>query len=168
MPWFEESGGGEPLAKRLLGLDDVLAKPWVGKSVLDLGGAEGLIAGEFAKRGASAVVVDRDAPTRARRSRVRFTRHDLNEPIEFGQRRFDLVLALSVAQKLKDPAAFLRWAGSLGRTLVVRTPGETFRRKGYPTSPAVSVRSTLKGIADLVDEPATFPGAWMGVFEVKR
>lgn len=170
MAWFKEAGGTEPLAKRMIGLDSLLAN-CEGKSVLDLGGAEGLIAREFVQRGAArAQVIDRMAPSDAYLGDgVWVQSADLNEQDSAAWFRgsFDIVLALAVAQKLKRPDRFLLWAASLGKTLAVRLPAETFHRKRDPGGKKYSAVEILKPVADLVDEPPSFEDSWLGIFEVR-
>lgn len=165
MAWFLEAGGTEPLAKRMIGLDALL-DDCAGKTVLDLGGAEGLIAREFVQRGAVAVVTDRNAPTEERVPFLTYWQCDLNDLPGLGT-GYDIVLALAVAQKLKHPDRFLLWAASLGKTLAVRLPAETFHRKRDPQGPKYSAVDILRPVADLVAEPPSFEDSWLGIFEVR-
>lgn len=105
-----------------------------GKTVLDLGCAEGLLSHEFARRGAKEVVgfdcnevildvarsLGRGLPT------CSFARVDLNKLIVKHRptQKFDIVLALAVVHKLHDMEAGLRWVArsvARGGLLIMRT-----------------------------------------------
>lgn len=97
--------------------------------VLDIGCAEGLIAFEFAKAGAAhvhGIEVVQDHIKTAYRVReklnltkiVTFETGDL-AALPAPQKQYDIVLALGVAHKLKEPAVGIRWAAAASRDLVV-------------------------------------------------
>lgn len=130
--WFIIPGvqhGDRTLQDQRLGLDKALAG-CAGRDVLDLGCAEGLIALEFARAGAKSVLaidslaehlevareVCRDYPC------IAFEQADLNTPPPL-PRRYDIVLALSVAHKMLEPKDFLLYAARASEALiVVRVP----------------------------------------------
>ena len=104
-----------------------------GKSVLDLGCAEGLIGREFARSGASEVVgielledhllVAAEACKGIKN--IRFIRAHLAEWAlsHPDPEQYDIVLALSIIHKIKDPAAALTWAlKSCKETILLRPP----------------------------------------------
>lgn len=128
-PWF---GGERTLAQQMVGPDALL--PHVkGKTVLDLACAEGAIALEMRKAGAYRVHCIELDPERLAAAAVRFrtdndayfTRMDLNSfaSAPSAGLRFDIVLALSIAHKLKRPDEFLRAAADRAREFIaIRLP----------------------------------------------
>lgn len=125
MPGIQE--GERTLEEQSLGLKEIFPLA-IGKSVLDLGCAEGLIALEFALIDASRVVgVDANeqfietARKYCRHGRLRFELSDLREEVKRRTvaRDFDIVLALGVIHKLADPAAGLRYAARRAKEIVV-------------------------------------------------
>lgn len=138
--WFKLNGvqdGDRTIEEQMRGLGPAL-KAAAGKSVLDLGSAEGLISIEFARAGASRVVgielledhvkvareLAKDLP------QVSFITASLQEWIDARPqpRRFDVVLALGIAHKLHDPGALLSFAArSATELLVFRGPGKDNR-----------------------------------------
>lgn len=143
--WFKLPGqrGDRAVEEQLRGLAFALDQA-KGRTVLDLGCAEGAIALEFARAGADRVegfeiiaehvevarhlcaVVDAG-------ERCTFRCVDLNKAVVSATHDgWDIVLALAVLHKLEDPAAVLRSFGNLARELVViRMPG--FARGRPPT-----------------------------------
>lgn len=129
--WFEIPGvqsGDRTLAEQLLGLEPALAA-CAGKTVLDLGCAEGLIAREFLARGARGVIgLDNNAPfvavaREAGMERARFFECNLNDPGEGFRDRFgaDIVLALAIVHKLRLPGRSLAEFAAMARErLVIR------------------------------------------------
>lgn len=135
--WFKIPGvqdGDRTGAEQLLGLQPALGSAR-GKSVLDLGSAEGLIAAEFARAGAAHVlgvellqdhvdvarVVCKDLP------QVLFHCEELGAYIGARPKppQYDIVLALGIAHKLLDPGVLLAFAArSCGGMLVFRGPGK--------------------------------------------
>jgi SAM-dependent methyltransferase len=107
------------LAEQMLGLDLAL-KEAGGKTVLDLGCAEGLIGREFARAGAIDVLGIDSLDTHldvARQAcadcpQMRFLRANLNHYIPAQEKieLFAIVLALGIMHKLNDPDAGLRFA----------------------------------------------------------
>lgn len=114
-PWFKVGAkpGDRTLDQQLMGLDPLFAEI-EGKSVLDVGCAEGLIAIECARRGASAVTgfeIRSAAVETARKlvktlagvGQVYFETGDANHYPP--NARYDVVLMLAVLHKLRDPSA---------------------------------------------------------------
>lgn len=141
--WLKIPGvqeGDRSLAEQMLGLDPAL-KACAGKTVLDFGCAEGLIGIEFAKAGASSVhgidlmtdfiaVARRCAIEAGVADRCRFERYDLgclcmpDLLADFPARRAaDIVLALAIVHKLRNPGRALKHMAALARErLVIRLP----------------------------------------------
>lgn len=135
--WFKIPGvqeGDRTVDEQLLGLDAALAA-CKGKTVLDLGAAEGLISAAFARAGAAEVfgvelvkehvetgrAVCVGLPVKLLQAELAaYARDNLANP-----RKFDIVLALGIAHKMHNPGAFLSFAGrSAGELLVFRGPGK--------------------------------------------
>jgi len=129
--WFKLPGirdGDRSIEEQLLGLDLALAQA-AGKTVLDLGCAEGAISREFAKAGATLVVGIELLETHLKFARkvckglpVEFIRANIMDHIEkVGEinQRFDIVLALSIIHKMDDPAIPLRFAARSCRDLLL-------------------------------------------------
>lgn len=132
--WFAMPGvqeGERTLTEQLEGLEPALAA-CAGKTVLDLGCAEGLIAQVCIERGArrvhgvdaNPVMVDRAAALGL--ARASFEHVNLNHlPEGFIEcARADIVLALAIIHKLHEPAASLAvLAGCARERLAIRLPG---------------------------------------------
>ncbi len=123
--WFSVPGrpGDRTLNQQLTGLQPLIDRV-EGKTVLDVGCAEGLIALQLFDEGASAVhglevVADHlVVGNKLRGDRaVTFEHADANtyKPV----RDYDIVLMLAVLQKLRDPSAACRRFASAARELVV-------------------------------------------------
>jgi SAM-dependent methyltransferase len=131
--WFTLPGrqsGDRTVADQLKGLEPALAGAR-GKSVLDLGCAEGAIALEFAKAGASRILGLEVVAGHLEVARelcagypCEFQCVDLNRAeVEVQAQAFDTVLALAIIHKLKDPAGVLRYfAGMARERVIVRMP----------------------------------------------
>ena len=170
--WFKVPGirphGDRSLSEQMLGLAPALAEA-TGKSVLDLGCAEGLIAREFARAGAADVhgiellaphlevarQACRDAP------QVRFTCANLADWIAAHPEPepYDIVLALGIIHKLRDPALPLRFAARSARTLLLfRAPARAtdgwVKSKHYEGRVHVPQTMAAEGFA----EEALLPG----------
>jgi predicted RNA methylase len=126
--WFHIPGvqeGDRTLEEQLLGLAPALQEAQ-GKTVCDLGCAEGLIAIEFASAGAAAVygcdynvelLATAQQQIKDRALPIHFEFRDLNESRP--QAQSDIVLALAVLHKLDDPAAGVRLCAALAKQLIV-------------------------------------------------
>jgi SAM-dependent methyltransferase len=137
--WFKVDGlqdGDRTLADQLTGLEALAVR---GKRVIDLGCAEGLISRWCVDQGAASVygveVVPEHVETARklagdiRPDRLRFFCGDLNKPETCALARpVDVVLALAILHKLREPENLLRQIVAIGPELVVvRTPGATPR-----------------------------------------
>ena len=138
--WFRIAGvqdGDRDLADQLRGLKPALAAAQ-GKSVLDLGCAEGLIAREFVNAGArsvfgveiiaehveAAMALCRGLPCEFVAADVMNWIAELEHRHGGAPRQFDVVLALAIYHKVKDPARLVRFSADAARELlVVRLPG---------------------------------------------
>lgn len=173
--WF---GGDRTLDEQLLGLESVLAGA-AGKTVIDFGCAEGFIAHRFHCAGAARVdgcemLIDRVEEARRINDGYRgtFFACDLDAfervyvvnrpPLLF---LYDVVLVLSIAHKLTAPDVFLsRLARMTAETMVVRLPSRVLKDKRSGDR-AIDIPHFLSRRAlDLVAEPSTCRGEWMGVF----
>ena len=129
--WFRDDAthGGRTLAEQLLGLDAAIAEAR-GKTVLDLGCAEGDIARHFRRAGAASVdaLEGKERFVRYARAQgiagVRVGWVDLNAGLPTAYRGpYHVVLALAVLHKLENPPAALDWlVPAVGELLVVRLP----------------------------------------------
>lgn len=134
--WFKVPGqaGDRSVAEQMLGLEPAL-EACKGKTVLDLGCAEGAISLEFAKAGAARVVgIEREVQFSnvARKLcagyPVEIINEHLNPWIEShpDPEQFDIVLCLSIAHKLYDPGVCLSFACRSAKEFVAfRGPGKT-------------------------------------------
>lgn len=136
--WFKIPGirpeGDRTIEEQMLGLAPALAEA-KGKTVLDLGCAEGAIAREFAQAGAARVLgIELLAPHLAvarawcrKYPQVRFICAHLGDYIAAQEsiRQYDIVLALGIIHKLRDPAVPLRFAAQSARSLMLfRAPAK--------------------------------------------
>lgn len=130
--WFKVDGirpnGDRSIAEQMLGLDRALAEA-KGKTVLDLGCAEGAISLEFAKAGAARVVgvelleahlvVARKLCAAYAKTITFVCAHlDTYALARPDPERFDIVLALGIIHKLQDPAVPLRFAARSAKDLL--------------------------------------------------
>lgn len=129
--------GDRTLQEQMLGLDRALTE-CKGKTVLDLGCAEGLIGLEFAKAGAARVVGIELLETHlqvARKackgySQMEFICAHLGIHIRDNPdpEQFDIVLALGIIHKLDDPNIPLVWAARAAKGLLCfRAPAKVER-----------------------------------------
>lgn len=133
--WFAIPGvqeGDRGLEEQMLGITQLLGDAR-GKSVLDLGCAEGLIAMEFAAAGASPIYGCDCNPrpiatalnvAKRRALVIQFEHINLNQPVMARSgvgplERYDIVLALAILHKLGQPQAAVEWAAGLARELLV-------------------------------------------------
>ena len=147
--WFTIPGvqdGARTLEEQLQGLAPMLAE-CNGKTVLDLGCAEGLIAEACLRAGASRVYGLDNNPALLKVAhslaldphRVRFVEQNIDAGPDDDDRacaQSDIVLMLAVIHKLREPADKLRmWSELCGDLLVMRLPvgssGE-FGSKHFP------------------------------------
>ncbi|MEO6588951.1 MAG: methyltransferase domain-containing protein [Pyrinomonadaceae bacterium] len=127
--WFHTEGrlGDRTIEQQLMGLD-MLMERVPGKSVLDVGCAEGLIAIEMAKRGATAVHGVEIVPGHVEVGNE--LRGDLPVLLEVGDantytpvRQYDIVIMLALLHKLEEPSrACFRFAAAARELVVLRHP----------------------------------------------
>lgn len=177
--WFAIDGvqpGDRTLDEQLLGLD-AIAPAIKGRTVLDLGCAEGLILKHCVEAwGASGGAGVSIVPTEIMAARglcaglpIALHQADLNAPwpIAMPHDGFGVILALSILHKLADPAQALRrlavFAADDG-VVAIRLPSPIIHdaRSGWRT---FDVRPAMvaAGFA-LVAEPATCRGEWLGIY----
>lgn len=129
--WFHIPGvqeGDRTLEQQMTGLASML--DYVkGKTVLDLGCAEGLISLEAYKAGASKVHavdvnVDFIPVAQQQGGGVAFVQHNLRAGLPPGfDAQYDVVLALAIIHKMYDPEAFTRQVAGYSRDrVVIRLP----------------------------------------------
>lgn len=124
--WFitkQREGGDRTIAQQMEGLDRLVAS-CVGKSVLDIGCAEGLIslklidAGAIAAHGIEVRGDHVEIANKVRKSRpATFETADANEWVP--RRNYDIVILLAVLHKLKDPTGACKRLAEAARELVV-------------------------------------------------
>lgn len=130
--WFRIPGvqeGPRSIDEQMMGLAPALTEA-TGKTVLDLGCAEGSIALEFARAGAlnvfgcdyNAGFID-TANRQLKRvgpAAVRFQHADIADLLAAYERpQYDIVLALAILHKLPDPAAGAKFCAQSARSLIV-------------------------------------------------
>lgn len=130
--WLEIPGvqtGDRSLDEQIAALRPALAE-CNGKTVLDLGCAEGLISLEFSKAGASYVLgidcVDehlRIACEQCRGHNVAFKKMQLFKANPDTPADFDIVLALGIIHKMQFPERLLRFAARSARSLLLLRSG---------------------------------------------
>lgn len=141
--WFEIPGvqrGDRTLDQQLSGLEIALQEA-KGKKVVDLGCAEGLIAKEFAKVAKQVLGMECNHESVAEATKqlvgfpARVRQGNLNDGLPDWP--CDIVLALAILHKLKDPAATVAGIANWNpRLVVVRLPGGSegyFETKTYGT-----------------------------------
>lgn len=148
--WF---GGARRVAEQMIGLDEALAE-CSGKSVLDLGCAEGAIALAFARAGASRVVgIECNAYSvkvalEFCGDLVRIEQGNLNT-MRLPEGPWDIVLALAIIHKMRSPTNLIADIAGTGAALVVvRLPGGssgTFQTKHYGTPCDVNAEFVRNG-----------------------
>lgn len=137
--WFQTPGrkGDRTLDQQIMGLYPAL-NACSGKSVMDIGCAEGLVALEFARAGASEVQgfeIRKDHVEVGRRL-IKAAQHEqFMPPVQLhvqdanvfapAPRTFDVVLLLAILHKLRSPtAAAARFAEAARELVVLRLPPE--------------------------------------------
>ena len=127
--WFNTPGrpGDRTFEQQLLGLDQLFSE-CQGKTVLDVGAAEGLISIELARRGALAVHGLEVVANHVKVGRTLVG--DLPVTLEVAdadtwqpRRQYDIVIALALLHKLKDPSRVAhRLANACKDLMVLRLP----------------------------------------------
>lgn len=131
--WFKMRGrpGARTLAEQMEGLQPALAE-CAGKSVLDLGCAEGLISLEFAKAGAASILGVEREPQHIEVAQTlrfpgacvaRFMRMNLKTITAADCFPHDIVLCLAIIHKLEVPEIGLRFAARSARDLLLLRSG---------------------------------------------
>lgn len=136
--WFKVPGirpaGDRTLEEQMMGLGPALEEA-KGKSVLDLGCAEGLISREFAKAGAASILGIELLESHLEVARIvckkwphiTFRQAHLDDYIaeQVEIRQYDIVLALGIIHKLRDPGIPLEFAARSARDLMLfRAPAK--------------------------------------------
>jgi cyclopropane fatty-acyl-phospholipid synthase-like methyltransferase len=174
--WLKVPGirpdGDRTLAEQMLGLNRALAE-CKGKTVLDLGCAEGLIGLEFAKAGAARVVgievldthLDVAREACAGYQQMEFIGAHLGLWVDAHPEpeKFDIVLALGIIHKLEDPEIPLKWAALSARSLLcfrapayIEKSGRDYLVKAKHSDNRCNVPKTMRA-AGFVDE-GVIPG----------
>lgn len=183
--WFKIDGvqdGERDLAYQLKGLEVLLRKGNAeGKTVLDLGCAEGLISRCFREAGALSVdgldmSAERIAYGREQFPDIRFLQWDLNKGMPRGwlASSYDVVLLLAVLHKLAEPRRTLHFAMALcSDWLAIRAPAPVICDRRSDFKP-LDVKAHMGMSFDLVQESDGHPDdpsrldpdkpAWLGVF----
>ena len=179
--WFIAPGveGDRTPEEQLQGVE-FLAEHAKGASVLDLGCAEGLIARHFAyawgAREVHGLTVKQAQVAAAKRFckglPVKIWECDLRDWVTWQQHnaralhvRYDIVLALSIVHKMKHPHRFIEEAAGRSKAwLAIRLPKRVWqdRRSNFT---AIDPVTQLAGRFDLVAEPATCRGEWLGILK---
>lgn len=176
--WFDVDGmqtGDRTLAEQLTGLDQLLDDA-EGATVLDLGCAEGLISLEMMRRGA--VLVNGIESVASRVKAAEFFFEGLNARFFLGNcerfatdppgdllASYDVVLMLSIAQKMRDPAAFITAAAARSTGMVaLRLPAPIINdpRSGFVPVDVPNLMRRL-GFPVLMQSPGP-RGEWVGIF----
>lgn len=168
--WFKVPGirpdGDRSIQEQMLGLERARAE-CKGKRVLDIGCAEACISAEFARAGAAEVVGIELLETHLQVARkicaglpVRFICAHLDSHMAANPEpeRFDIVLALGIIHKLRDPAVPLAWAArSTADLMCFRAParkekvGEDYLIKSKFSDATVNVPALMRA-EGFVDE----------------
>lgn len=184
--WFEIPGlqnGDRPLEAQVKAVRPAIAVA-AGKTVLDLGCAEGLIGLEFAKAGAKQVHgIDSIFGNIATAQEVckgrpmTFETADLNAYIKDAFARdvvpqYDIVLALGVTHKLHEPADGVNFAARSARELVLFRSG-TAQKGGVITNKWNSKRSVdahalMRELGWKLNEEHVGPAPWRETVEYWR
>lgn len=130
--WFKTDGrdGDRTFAQQLLGLDALFAA-CPGKTVLDIGCAEGLISTELARRGALAVhgvevVAEHVKVGRKLVGDLPVTIENADANVWQPRRKYDIVITLALLHKLRNPsAAAERLVAACADLFVLRMPPAT-------------------------------------------
>lgn len=203
--WFKIPGlqdGKWDLDRQMAGLETI-RRASAGATVLDLGCAEGLISLELANAGARLIhgvelesqrvevaehLFEQRCPNVTRRfiawDLARFDElylgltADTRPATAYLRTRYDIVLCLAIAQKLPNPARFLRLASTLcSKFLAVRLPYPVIDDARSFNIP-VDAKRMLADEFDLIQETEGYPvdvnrayrpgdTAWLGIFRRK-
>lgn len=185
--WFKIPGvqhGDRTVEQQLQGLETV-ETAFRGRHVLDIGCGEGLIGrhcvdawGATLVHGVTYPQYELDEarrqcagrPMRFFRADLRFELPDLGARLE---RRYHVVLMLSVLHKMREPLQLLEWAAKRATELVViRLPAPTIvdarsNRVPQPVRDWMNERFDLIGEPRTCDEPVSGRPEWMGVWRVR-
>lgn len=187
--WFRVAGvqdGDRTLESQLKGLE-AIAGAFAGKTVLDLGCAEGLIGrrcvdawGAASVDGVTSVQYEIDAARRLCAGRPqRFIKGNLasidgrNAVAAHLAASYDIVLLLSVLHKVQAPMRFLEWAVLRARELIlIRLPAsvidmERCRPGVHPVGPWMAERFDLVVEPPTCIEPVSRRPEWMGIYRVR-
>jgi ribosomal protein L11 methylase PrmA len=172
--WF---GGDRQTAEQLLGLDYLLDR-CRGRSVIDLGCAEGAISTKFLNAGAAPVhgceiLLHRIEAARKGEPRGLFWTMDLNHFRAFHDvnrtcmlDRYEIVLALSIAHKLAEPEIFLDHCANLAtRYVALRLPARIINDKRSGGRDIDARRRIEKAGFEVVAEPKTCRDEWLCILE---
>lgn len=187
--WFRIKGvqdGDRTLESQLLGLETV-ADRFRGKTVLDLGCAEGLIGrhcvdawGAAAVDGVTCVQYEIDAAEQLCGGRPQYfhrgdlaTKQGRTALLQVLDHQYDIVLLLSVLHKAKQPIPLLAWAVRFaGELVVIRLPAPVIDmdrcRPGiHPVHPWMLERFDCIGEPQTCVEPVSGRPEWMGIYRVR-
>jgi len=187
--WFQIDGvqaGDRTLESQLKGLE-AAADAFRGRTVLDVGCAEGLIGrhcidawGARKVDGVTAVQSEIDAAEQLCAGRpMRFLKCDLRRPGEVAllqkklEPQYDVLLLLSVLHKVWRPMELLSWVTRYAReTVIIRLPApiidmERCRPGVHPVAPWMAERYDLVSEPETCIEPVTGKPEWMGVYKVR-
>jgi SAM-dependent methyltransferase len=178
-PWHhidDKRPGDRTLEQQMTGLD-TLMRMVKGKTVLDLGCAEGLIAIEMAKAGAIAVHGVEIRPRAVEDANI--LRGDLPITFEVGdgndwapKRKYDIVAMLSFLHKLRDPTTAVYRFAACTNDVVIKLPQQNQCDLASPV--VVDARSGMKkhkiGVAmrragfSLYHTESAYLGEWVGYY----
>lgn len=180
--WFVIPGtqyGDRSVDEQAIGLENY---DFTGKTVLDLGCAEGLISAYALMHGAALVhgceIIGDHIKVAAKLMVGRpchFWVMDLNRFEDLHRKslrrgvppmlhRYDVVLMLAIAHKMKEPVAFIEYAATLSDSLIIRLPAKILsdKRSNFQNT---DIPLLLSPNFDLVSEPSGPRGEWMGIFQ---
>lgn len=181
--WFEIEGvqsGERKLVDQIAGLEQVV-RDCEGKTVLDIGCAEGLISFHFLVHKASSVSgfdCNQERAQWAKKINMDHNFYQMNADdfpsyhqqsttgIATEPYTYDIILLLSILQKLRNPKGVLEYCAKIcTKWIAVRLPQPTIRdkRSGFF---AVNVPQVLMNSGfEMVNQTRTDYGAWVGVFK---
>ena len=173
--WFhtKKRPGDRAFEQQLTGLDHLIANV-KGKSVLDVGCAEGLIShhlvdvGAIAAHGVEIVSGHVEVANKLRKDRAcNFEVGDANEWVP--RRQYDIVIMLAILHKLRDPAAAcMRFAEVAREMVVIRLPpyGSTIRDERSGMEP-FDIHAVMEdaGFYLRLSGPIGPFDEWMGYYE---